>query len=249
MLYSQLALCQVIPSYLSELDYSTNIDYINSTPLTLFHNQVAVDTLGVVNSQLSPSKIWNIRGARVDGYHRDSTGLNYFSFDTDVTIDGISISKNDIIRCNDNNCDTLSLYFLNFFNNSQFNINAFSIDPTNGDVLFTVDSSTYLFPSMPVLPSTIIRYKAATGYSYEYTPYVDDPTKNIDALSYLPNNKFLYSLENDDKFNLIYIYDPLTDTNEIAYTPLSFSASTFGRLDIMSLMATFNNSIFNDGFE
>ena len=253
LLYASVGVSQVIPSYLSEVDYSSNIDYTNLTPLSLLHNQVAVDTFGSVNSQASPTNIENIRGARVDGYHQDQNGFKYFSFDTDITLNGEFVSRNDIIMCENASCSEYFLYFGPFFGTTAktFNINAFTIDPANGNVLFTIDSASYLTPSMPVYPSSIIRYNpaGAVNFSYEATPFADDPTKNIDALSYLPNNNFLYSLENDDKLNLIYLYNTSTSTSEVAYTPLSFNGSTSGRLDITSLMATFNNDIFNDGFE
>ncbi len=250
LLYASVGVSQVIPSYLSEVDYSSNIDYTNLTPLSLLHNQVAVDTFGSVNSQASPTNIENIRGARVDGYHQDQNGFKYFSFDTDITFNGNFVSKNDIIRCDNASCSNDTLYF-GVFLTETFNINAFTIDPANGNVLFTVDTASYLTPSMPVYPSSIIRYNSAgaVNFSYEATPFADDPTKNIDALSYLPNNNFLYSLENDDKLNLIYLYNTSTSTSAVAYTPLSFNSSTSGRLDITSLMATFNDDIFNDGFE
>ena len=244
---------QIIPSGISEVRYSSNIDYVNANPFSILHNQVMIDTIGIITGNASPEFIWEIRGARVDGYHKDADGIQYFSFDTDINIMGISHYKNSIGWVNGLN---LSFYF-SILPNENYNLNAFTLDPANGDVLFTIDVAAEIKPIGTVgadfiaFPSDIIRYNfTSSSYSIEARPYPNDPTKNIDALSLLPNGQFMYSLENDNVLNYLYFYNPATDTNTVAYTPLSFGDS-YGNIDIMSLHATMIvvDEMFKDGFE
>ncbi|MBL4661657.1 MAG: hypothetical protein JKY19_14960 [Alcanivoracaceae bacterium] len=251
---------QVISDYLTEVNYSMAVDYINADDISLFHNDVVVDTFAVVDSTESPAVIRNLRGARVDGYHKDSAGLRYFSFDADTRINGVSILKSDVIRCNDVACSA----FIFFFDASaeslkHININAFTLDPENGELIFSVANAT-LIDGVQYLPSDLIRFNSAGNYSLEYNgaSVVDGlgAYRNIDAVTLLANSYYIISLSNDGNYNgefsyrdsYVLQYYPPTQSWSIAYTPLSLG-SAFNQVNITSLMGFENDLIFKNSFD
>ena len=252
---------QVLSPFLTEVDYNTNIDYLNADLTSIRHNHVMRDTFGVVNITTSPALISIIRGARVDGFHEDNNGLKYFSFDAGTRVNASSVLKSDIIRCNNVSCDTFDY----FFNASaepfaHINIDAFTLDPENGELIFSIEASATIEGST-YLPGDLIRFNSSGDYSLEYdsTSIIDGigAFSNIDAVSLLPNGFYLISLTNinDDivtgsnvlKSDILQYY-PITRTWSLAYTPLSFGDS-YHNVNVTSLMGFENDLIFKNGFE
>ena len=231
------------PTYITKFEYNANIDYEHpSSSVNFLHNQIVVDTFGVVNIHNTPSEIANVRGARIDGYHVDQSGFQYFGFDADITLNGIDYSKNDIIRCNNNDCTNTGLVFFALYQ-QPYNVDAFSIDSDNGDILFSIDVEADILPGgLKVTPATVVRYHQGT-YTEEFI--APSTVKNIDSLSYLPNNIFVYSWDraaNDRE--LFYLYNPLDDVHLQIYDP-----GLADNVDTTSLMVYENDLIFKHGFE
>jgi len=251
---------QVISEYLTEVNYSMTVDYVNADNTSIFHNDVVVDTFAVVDTTESPEVIRNTRGARVDGYYKDNAGLRYFSFDADTRVNGVSVLKSDVILCNDTACSTFSFFFdASAESLKHININAFTLDPENGELIFSVADAT-LIDGVRYLPSDLIRFNSAGNYSLEYNgaSVVDGlgAYRNIDAVTLLPNSYYIISLSNDSNYNgeFAYLdsdvlqYYPTTRSWSIAYIPLSLG-SAFNQVNITSLMGFENDLIFKNGFD
>ena len=241
---------QVIAPYLVEIDYNFNIDYRLGSGAAVFHNQVVKDMIGAVENNNTPTSIAQVRGARVDGYHQDNQGGQYFSFDSDTRVNGVSVLKSDIIRCNDSDCLSFSYFFDSTNESIQYlNINAFTIDPDNGDLIFSISNANRI-GTRSYLSADLIRYNG-TDFELFYdatSEVLTEGSRNIDAVIYLPNDRFLVSFANDGYFNEIYEYEMATGTWSVAYTPLTLGPS-FTTANISSLMAVENDTIFNNGFE
>jgi hypothetical protein len=242
---------QVIAPYLSRVDYSTNIDYINSEPILIYSNQVIIDTIGSATATQTPETIKNVRNAQVDGHHRDTSGLQYYSFNNDTKVSGFTVLKSDIIRC-DPGCTTFVLFFDSDLQNlKDVNINAFTLDPNNDQLIFSIESDARI-DGVVYLASDLIRFDG-TNFSLEYdsTSDVFSRYKNIDALTFLSNNRYLVSFANESVFHELFEYNLTTHMWATAYTPLSFGDS-FGQVNIVSLMAYVKplvELVFKDGFE
>lgn len=242
---------QIISDYLTEVDYNVNIDYENSV-FSIFTNQVMIDEIGTMTGTESPAVITNIRGPRVDGYHKDQEGFRYFSFDADTRVNGSTVSKSDIIRCNDLACSSTIYFFdANIEDLKHININAFTLDPDNGELLFSIESAAVI-NSISFLPSDIIRFNSEGDYVLEYDSLFtgDDFAryKNIDGLTLLPNGYYIVSFVNEGVFHEIFEYNPPLDTWAAAYTPLSVG-NNYGNINITSLMGFENDLIFKNGFD
>ena len=251
---------QVISDYLTEVNYSMAVDYINADAISLFHNDVIIDTFAVVDSTESPGVIRNLRGARVDGYHNGGAGLRYFSFDADTRINGVSVLKSDVIVCHNSTCSTFGFFFdASAESLKHININAFTLDPENGELIFSIANAA-LIDSVQYLPSDLIRFNSAGNYSLEYNgaSVVDGlgAYRNIDAVTLLPNSYYIMSLSNDGNYNAEFSYRdsyvlqyyPPSRSWSLAYTPLSLGNS-FNQLNITSLMGFENDLIFKNGFD
>ena len=251
---------QVISDFLTEVNYSMAVDYINADATSIFHNDVVIDTFSVVDSTESPAVIRNARGTRVDGYHKDSMGLRYFSFDADTRINGVSVLKSDVIRCNDVTCSSFTFFFdASAESLKHININAFTLDPENGELIFSIANAA-LIDGVQYLSSDLIRFSSAGNYSLEYNgaSAVDGlgAYKNIDAVTLLANNYYIISLSSDGNYNgefsyldsYVLQYYPPARSWSIAYTPLSLGSS-FNQVNITSLMGFENDLIFKNGFD
>lgn len=235
------------PPYIMQAEYSTDIDY--DTPIAVFHNYVIIDPIG---SSATPAPIRELRGAVIDGYHKDSAGLRYFSFDVDTRVNGSSVLKSDIIKCNDSICSTFDFFFDSLtLNLKDININAFTLDPVNGDLVFSLDSDTRINGSL-YLASDLIRYDG-TNFTLLYNSLSHTLTRyrNIDALDYTDNGKYLVSFANDTVVNDVYVFDIATGLWSIAFIPEMFG-DDYNQVNISSLNVTTQavpELIFSDGFE
>ncbi len=239
--------------YIQIAEYNADIAYLDSELIITPINYVIIDDTTAILGSATPAPIKEVRGAVVDGYHKDSAGFQYFSFDVDTRVNGISVLKSDIIRCNNSICSTFSYFF-----DSQalavkdVSINAFSLDPVNEDLIFSIDSAAVIAGSS-YLASDLIRYDGTT-FSLEYGPIVATNIaryRNIDALSYTDNGKYLVSFATDGVNNDIYEYDIASTVWSIAYTPTTLGDS-YNPLNISSLMITtqaVSELIFSNGFE
>ncbi len=252
---------QAIPFYVDEVEYSTNIDYINVDNIHVYGNTVVRDFVdgSAPSATLTPSLIRDVKGALVDGYHRDSGGFQYFSFDNDTTINGFGIMKSDIIRCSNFSCSTFSFYFdavTQGFGN--ININAFTIDAENGDLIFSTDGPATV-GSISVVAADLVRYDGSVfSLEYDSTSTIDGigAYKNINAISMMTTGEYGISLADDgvykDEFNYdnhwILNYSPQNRTWRWFYTILSFGESE-NPLKITSLMIHENDLIFKNGFD
>ncbi len=249
LLLSKTVFAQVISPYLTEVNYSIGIDYLNGQSVNILHNQVIIDTIMEANSSDTPTVIGQMRRARVDGYHLDRQGLQYFSFDQDTRVNGFSVLKSDIIRCNDAVCSSFNYVFNALAESMQsLNINAFTFDPDNGDVIFSLESAGRIGIS-EFLASDLIRYDG-TNYSLAYdatTEILTQGSSNIDGIMLLQNNRYLASFANESARHEVYEFDRGASTWSVAYTPLSFG-SNYNSVNLTSLMAFENDTIFNNGF-
>lgn len=249
-LLSSLAKAQVISPYLTEVNYSIDIDYLNGADINVLHNQVMIDPIGTANTSNTPMAITEVRGARVDGYHIDGLNREYYSFDQDTRVNDFPVLKGDIIRCNNDACDTYTLVFNALSQSIQsVNIDAFTFDPNNGDLIFSIESPARL-GTTNFLAADLIRFDG-TNYSFFYDALNASLTRgssNIDALTWLPNDRILASLANESIFHEIYELDLAQLSWSTAYTPLSLG-SNYNSVNISSLMAFENDLIFKSGFE
>ncbi len=243
-----------VAPYILQAEYSTDIHYTNSAPVAVSINLVILDnTTTAPGASLTPLHIREVRGAVIDGYHRDSAGLQYFSFDVDTFVGASMFLKGDVIRCNNFGCSDITIFFdAEDFSATNININAFTLDPNNGDLIFSIDSAAMIAGS-PYLASDLIRYDG-TVFSLEYGPIVVTNIakyRNIDALSYTDNGKYLVSFANDGVLNDIYEYDIASTIWTIAYTPTTIG-DDYNPVNISSLMITtqaVSDLIFSNGFE
>ncbi len=240
--------------YIQTAEYSTDLAYINSGPVAVPINYVILDnTTTAPGTSFTPAPIREVRGAVIDGYHRTSAGVQYFSFDVDTMVNGVSVLKSDVIRCSNGSCTTFNFFFdSHALAVKDININAFSLDPVNEDLIFSIDSAAVIAGSS-YLASDLIRYDGTT-FSLEFGPIVVTNIakyRNIDALSYTDNGKYLVSFANDGVLNDIYEYDIASTVWSIAYTPTTLG-DDYNPLNISSLMITtqaVSELIFSDGFE
>lgn len=251
-LYGGQLKAQVIAPYLTRVEYSTNVDYINAEPISIFNNQVLIDLIGSASGTLTPENIKNVRDAQVDGYHRDNANLQYYSFNNDIKLNGFSVLKSDIIRCNNLDCTNYSIFFDSDTENlKDVNINAFTLDPNNNQLIFSIDSDAKINGTF-YLSSDLIRFDGTNfSLAYDSTSDVFTRYKNIDALMFAPNNHYLVSFANEGIFHEIYEYNLATQVWATAYTPLSFGDS-YGFINIESLIGfvqALPEEIFMDSFE
>ena len=261
-LYGNSVYAQPMSDYITELNYNTSVDYLNGASISFLHNSVSEDTFGVVNSTVSPASIVAVRGARVDGFHREGNN-KYFSFDVDTRVNGTSVLKSDILYCaNPALCSAGTFTYLfdalseNF---EHINIDAFTLDPDNGDLIFSIESAAVI-DGLSYLPADLIRFDFAGNYSLEYNSLsaLDGlgSYRNIDAVSLLPNGYYLVSLADDGNYNGAFSYlnsdvleyHPPTRSWSLAYIPLSVGAS-FNQVNISSLAGFENDLIFKNGFD
>ena len=266
---------QTIAPYLLKLDYNADIDYSYNPPpvvknsnlgegktipsilggpslISVLHNNVIIDNIGTPpNTTESPAFIINLRGAVVDGFHKDSNGIKYFSFDADTLLLGLEVLKSDIIKCTDIDCNGYVFFFDSNANNlKDVNINAFTLDPNNGELIFSIESDGKI-GATSFLAADLIRFDG-TNFSLVYDS-LDAFTryKNIDALTFLPNNRYLVSFANESVFHEIFEYNLTTGVWSTAYTPFYFGFDGY-QMNMSSLMGYIKplaEVIFSDGFE
>lgn len=249
--------------FLQELDYSSDIDYVHEFGPSFTHNAVVNDVLVATPPPLAsdtPLSILNIRAAHVDGYYKDNNGLMYFSFNNDVVIGAKNILKSDIVRCDNIDCSSLTVVFdSDFYNLKQHNINAFTLDPNNSDIIFSLDSAA-IIAGVSYLPADLIRYKPSTGiFSLEYDSFSSvfglGAHKNIDAVVLLTNGHYLISLQNDGNYKGLFDYnnadilDYIPSTHQWSVTAITRSSLLKYATNLSALMGVVRNGIFADGFE
>lgn len=255
------AQAQAIPSYVDEINYSVDISHVNDGGIGFTPNKIASDYVNGTspNSTISPAQIIAVSGANIDGFHQDIDGNTYFSFDADTRVNGFSVLKSDIIRCNDFNCDSFSFIFSAVSRNFQhINIDAFTFDSENGDLIFSVDSATDIEGS-GYFPADMIRFDGS-DYSLEYNAInaADGigAYKNINAISMLTTGEYGISLEEDGDYKGEFSYDnhwilkfaPKSHSWQLFYTILDFGDFE-NPLKITSLMIQENDLIFRHGFD
>ncbi|TDR19447.1 hypothetical protein [Marinicella litoralis] len=252
---------QAIPSYVQQINYSVDIGHLNDGGISILPNDLLIDYGdGVAPSgSISPTVIRDIRGAIVDGFHYEVDGTKYFSFDVDTRVNGASVLKSDIIRCNDFNCTTFGYFFDSVAQNLQhININAFTFDVENGDLIFSIDGPATI-GSLGVVAADMVRYDGSVfSLEYDSSSSIDGigVYKNINAISMMSTGEYGISLENDgdykDEFNYdnhwILSYAPSNRTWRWFYTILSFGEFE-NPLKLTSLMIRENDLIFRNGFD
>ncbi len=260
LFYCVTAFGQAIPSYVSEMNYNTNIDHLNDDNVTFGFNDVAIDdiTFTAPNSTVAPSVIRNIRNAVVDGFHRDESGDQYYSFDADTFVGVSPILRSDIIRCDVPACTSFSLVFNAISQNFQgINIDAFTFDPDNGDLIFSIEAAATIDGSS-YFPADLIRYDG-TDYTLEYDAISSGVgvQKNITSLSMMSNRHFALTFEEDGFLvgGLVYrdhwvlVYSPVSAVLTWFYTIFGFSEDTENPVKINALMSLDNDLIFKDDLE
>jgi hypothetical protein len=250
-LYGSHVQAQFVAPYLDTVEFNSDIDYRRSFDVD--HNDVIlVDPSSFISSNITPATISSVRGAVVDGYHKDDAGLKYFSFDVDTTVDGVSILKSDILRCADANCLSPLLVFDSEITDIiHININAFTFDPANDELIFSIDSNAVIAGNT-YLSSDLIRFDG-TNFTLEYGPFADVflSHNNIDGLSMIAADRFLVSFANNSKRNDIYELNTTTQTWSLAYTPFN-DDYVFNHINVSSLMVLTQavpDLLFSDGFE
>jgi|GEM_PF-4424665 len=253
---------QAIPIYVDEVAYSTNIDYVNEDNIYLYGNIVVRDFVdgSAPSATLTPTPIRNIKGALIDGYHRDNSGLQYYSFDNDTNINGIDVLKSDIIRCDNFSCSAFNFYFdaaTHGFGN--ININAFTIDVNNGDLIFSIDGPG-IIDFNGYMTGDLIRFDGSS-FTLEHDSTITlfggvGVYKNINALSMLSTGEYVVSLADDgysqDGFSYynhwLLKYSPQNGSWGWFYTIFSFGDAA-NPIKIQSLMVHENDLIFKNGFD
>ena len=251
-LASPLTYAQTISDYITEIYYSLNVDHFTSEADLTLHNELVIDEVSNLGGFISDANIFFVRGAKIDGFHENSEGIRYYSFDTDVRLGTTVFFKSDIIRCNDSNCSSRSLFFSAATESMKgVNINAFTLDPENDELLFSIEAAANI-DGEGYLAGDIIRFTNEGTFTLEYDSIVAGDGfafgKNIDGLTLLPNGYFLVSFVNEVARNFIYEFYPSTDNWNVAYTPLQLGGNS-GRLSINSLMGFENDLIFKNSLE
>ncbi len=176
------------------LDYTTDIDFTSSSSLSVQKNTVIREKLSASNLDIvsqTPSWLFAVRNATVNGYHKDENGLRYYSFDNDIVIQGsfgsLTVLKNEILKCNDIACDNVSIFYT--FERSIM-IDAFAVD-LSGFIYFSVAHATVI-NGLSVFPADIVQlelglnnYTLAVNSQYPINGLVMGINKNIDAISKL----------------------------------------------------------------
>lgn len=250
-LYGGTAHSQFVAPYIDFLEFNSDIDY--HAGFNIDHNDVVVvDPSFGTTSNVTPLIISSIRGAVVDGYHKDNTGLKYFSFDVDTIVAGVGVLKSDIIRCTDTDClSTVLIFDSGLTNTKHININSFTFDPSNGELIFSIGSDAFI-SGAPYLAADLIRYDGAV-FSLEYNSTLSAFSRyqDIDGLSMTDNGRYLVSFANSSNFNDIYGYDISTLMWSLAYTPFN-DLTLFNNINVSSLMVhtqVVPDLMFSDGFE
>ncbi len=250
-LYGSTAQAQFVAPYLDALEFNSDVDF--QSAFDIDHNDVIlVDPSFGTSSNITPAIISSVRGAVVDGYHKDAAGLKYFSFDVDTIVNGSSVLKGDILRCVDAACmDFILVHDSDVTNTIHININAFTFDPENDELIFSIDNNATI-AGTPYLSSDLIRFDG-TNFSLEYGPFLDVFLlhNNVDGLSMIDADQFLVSFANNSKRNDIYKVNTTTQTWNLAYTPFN-DVSSFNHINVSSLMVHTQDVpelLFSDGFE
>lgn len=253
-------------SVLKDIDYNVDIDFVDNFSEPILHNDVMKDPFSLFGftSLESPANIANIRGNHVSGYHKDVQGSKYFLFDTAFLLGGGPLLKNSIIKCSNESCSSYTNYLIGDSTLEDITINAFTLDPDNGDIIFSIENAGAINAD-PYFPADLIRLIRATG---TYTLEVDSlasiggvtlgVNRNIDALTLLYDGTYLFSLASDGSvsggvafaYNKsdILLMNPTKGTFDFLYRSENFGAFQ-KRVNITSLMATDNDLIFRNGFE
>jgi hypothetical protein len=156
------------------------------------------------------------------------------------------------MRCADANCLSPQLVFDSEINNIiHININAFTFDPANGELIFSIDSNAVIAGNT-YLSSDIIRFDG-TDFTVEYGPFADVFLlhNNIDGLSMIAADRFLVSFANNSKRNDIYQLNTTTQTWSLAYTPFN-DDNFYNHINVSSLMVKTQavpELLFSDSFE
>ncbi len=248
-------------------DYSVDIDFTSSNALAVPKNSIIRNSFIAADIEIvsqTPSWLLSIRGASVNGYHKDSfDGLQYFSFNNDVEIQdpfgSMTVLKNSILKCTDVACDNVSIYYT-FDRDVQ--IDAFSIYIT-GDIYFSVDHAVVTH-GLSIFPADIVVVNIMTD---TYTVEVDSQqaingqiigiNSNIDAISVFPFEPIFVSFKEagciSGTSTLCYTNNDVISIGNLHIEPL-FAPTYFGDYNnptnISSLMVTIpSDVIFVDGFE
>ncbi len=250
-LYGSNSQAQFIAPYLTAVEYNTDVDYHTAFDID-FNDVVLHDIAFGVFSNVTPAIISSVRNAVVDGYHKDSSGLKYFSFDVDTRVNGVSVLKSDIIRCVDLACLNFVFVFdADMHNLRHLNINAFTYDPVNNDLIFSLESDARI-SGILYLAADLIRFDGTNfSLAYDSTSQTFARYQNIDGLSKTNNGRYLVSLANNGQFKDVYEYNLTTAVWGVAYKPFNNSNSK-NHLNMSSLMITIQPApdlIFRDDFE
>lgn len=255
---------QSLPNNAYAILYSTDVDYknIDLSGAGVLSNEVIQELSNTALSKESPPAIAAARGVQIDGFHRDNLGRQYYSFNNDFMLNTGQILKSDIIRCNNVACTGYTWIFNGQVQNfKNINIDAFTFDPDNGDLLFSIEAAATI-DGGNYTASDVIRYNG-TSYSLFYDGATGSGAigsdKNIDALSVLAGGTMLISLASDGNHQAggfsylnsdILSYDIANSSWSFAYRPITLTTS-YGAsaINLVSLDVISDDLIFKNGFE
>lgn len=255
---------QSLPNDAYAILYSTDVDYrnIDLSGAGVLSNEVVRELSDTTLSKESPPVIAAARGVQIDGFHRDNAGLQYYSFNNDLTLGTGLLLKSDIIRCDNPTCSAYSVVFNDTLQNlKNINIDAFTFDPANGDLLFSIEAAGTI-DGTNYTASDVIRYDGSS-YALFYNGATSSGAigadKNIDALSVLAGGTMLISLASDGNHQAggfsylnsdILSYDIANSTWSFAYRPITLTTS-YGAsaINLVSLGVIPEDLIFKNGFE
>jgi hypothetical protein len=273
LIFSSINACHAgtsLLTFLTDVSYGVDVDYDSDVPSAVLHNSVMQDVFSNLVGNETPANIVAIRKAHVAGFHKDAGGFKYFLFDGDFEYGGSPIYHNDIIRCINSSCSTYAIYMAgNSAALRDVRIDAFTLDPANGDVIFSIETAA-MINSQLFYPADLVRFSQTTGlYSLELDSLIGfgggavlSLNRNIDAVMLMPNGYYLFSFSNAGSIDtsagtlnyrkndiLYYKLGVTASSLGLAYTPEHF-ASAQNKVNLSSLMANMvDDIIFRDGFD
>ncbi len=135
------------------------------------------------------------------------------------------------------------------------NVDALSVDPVSGDLLFSVAQTIGSTPGLGfILPSDVIRWNG-TSLSLFFDGGRVPRGLNLDALQVLDDSTMLMSFDTSgtiDGFGFrdeeLLEYDPVADSFDLRFATAEFASDWFPA-DVNALYAVLDDRIFADGFD
>lgn len=240
------------------LDYSTDIT-VSADSLTLTPADAVVDDFSqaVFHRSVLPTGLQGMDGtnlialgtALVSGVEQ-----RWFAFDTWMKLPSGDVARpGQPFRCVNDACTSAVLFTLPDLPDGAM-LDAFAIDPANGDALFSLDTGTTI-DGMNFNPSDVIRLHGS-AYSLELGGASLDGL-NLDTLDLLEDGRWLLGF--DTAFNAagsafsdddVLAFDAGTDVWSFFYAPRVRNAAFIpANIDALAVARDLNDRIFADGFE